>query len=176
MRSWLLMAPLNGFFGTTLITAPVAPSPNSTEAGPRSTSTRSTDQVSTGKVTVPAPTYWRGPAYSCMVALCPGKPRGDSAVPPLPGLPMLLMPGVRVTASCTLRLLRPRTCAPLRLLVLAGVCKAVRPRREPLLLGVCRSLSPSAEAFACRVTAGRLTGDSPATAVPARHRARETES
>src|SRR3990167_8952713 len=170
------MAPANGFFGTTLITAPVAPSPYSTEAGPRSTSTRSTDQVSTGKVTVPAPTYWRVPSYSCMVALCPVKPRADSAVPPLPGLPMLLMPGVRVTASCTVRLLRPRTCAPLRLLVLAGVCRAVRPRREPLLLGICRSLAPSAAAWACTVGAGKLPGDSPATAVPTRHKARETES
>src|SRR3990167_8760963 len=170
------MAPVKGFFGTTLITAPVAPSPYSTEAGPRSTSTRSTDQVSTGKVTVPAPTYWRGPSFSRLLPLCPVRPRADSAVPPLPGLPMLLMPGVRVPASCTLRLLRPRTCAPLRLLVLAGVCRAVRLRREPLLLGVCRSLSPSAAPLACTVTAGKLTGDSPATAVPARHRARETES
>src|SRR3990167_9018085 len=106
-----------------------------------------------------------------MVALWPVKPRAANAVPPLPGLPMLLMPGVRVTASCTLRLLRPRTCAPLRLLVLAGVCRALRPRREPLLLGVCSSLPPPAAALACPGVAGSLTGDPPATAVPARHRA-----
>ncbi|MNE59351.1 hypothetical protein D3C76_999260 [compost metagenome] len=93
------ISPSNGFFGTTLITAPVAPSPYSTDAGPRSTSMRSTDQVSTGKVTVPAPTYSRVPSYNCMVELCPVKPRADNAVPPLPGVPMKVMPGERVTAS-----------------------------------------------------------------------------
>ena len=62
MRTWFSISPLKGFFGITLITAPVAPSPYNTEAGPRSTSMRSTDQSSTGKVTVPAPLYMRTPS------------------------------------------------------------------------------------------------------------------
>jgi hypothetical protein len=49
------IGPRVGFLGTTLMAPPMAPSPNITEAAPRSTSMRSTDQVSNGKVTVPAP-------------------------------------------------------------------------------------------------------------------------
>jgi hypothetical protein len=128
---------------------------------------RATDQVSTGKVTVPAPTYWRVPSYSCMVAEWPVKPSADNAVPPLPGVPRVLMPGVRVTAACTVRLLRERTSAPLRLVVLAGVCRADSSRREPAVVGVCRSLSPSSTACAWTVTSGRSTGDSPAMAAEA---------
>ncbi|MNL80382.1 hypothetical protein D3C87_2072210 [compost metagenome] len=40
------MGPRLGFFGITLTTPPMAPSPYSTEAGPRSTSMRSTAQGS----------------------------------------------------------------------------------------------------------------------------------
>ncbi len=52
----VLMGTKVGFFVTTLMTPPMAPSPYSTEDGPRRTSMRSTFHVSKGKVTVPAPT------------------------------------------------------------------------------------------------------------------------
>ena len=74
-----------------------------------------------------------------MVELWPVKPRADSAVPPLPGVPMKVTPGERVTASCTVALLRLRICSALMLVTLAGVSSGVSPRREPLVLGVCRS-------------------------------------
>jgi hypothetical protein len=46
------------------------------------------------------------------------------------------MPVLRVTASCTLRSPRARTCAPVRLSTLAGVSEAVRFRREPAAVAV----------------------------------------
>lgn len=109
-----------GFFGTTLITAPVAPSPYSTEAGPRITSMRSTIHGSLGKFTVPMPVYRRVPSNSCITDAWPLNPRAERPVPPSPGVPMKLMPGLRVTAAWTLGLLRRRTSSPLMLLVLAG--------------------------------------------------------
>ena len=45
------------------MTPPIPPSPYSTEAGPRNTSMRSTDHVSNGNVTVPAPGNMRTPSY-----------------------------------------------------------------------------------------------------------------
>ncbi|MNE90629.1 hypothetical protein D3C80_1881680 [compost metagenome] len=56
----------------------------------------------------------------------------------MPGVATEVMPGERVTASCTLRLLRPSMTSALRLLVLAGVSMALRFRREPAGSGVAR--------------------------------------
>ena len=56
---------------------------------------------------------------------------------------MWVMPGLRVTASCTVALLRARTSSPLMALVLAGVSRADRPRREPAGTGVSRRMAVS---------------------------------
>ncbi len=101
---------------------------------------RSTIHGSLGKFTVPMPVYRRVPSNSCITDAWPLKPRAERPVPPSPGVPMKLMPGLRVTAAWTLGLLRRRTSSPLMLLVLAGVSRALRPRREPALTGVARSM------------------------------------
>jgi len=51
-----LRAKGRGRLGMILIAPPIAPSPYMTEAGPRSTSILSADQLSRGNVRVPAPT------------------------------------------------------------------------------------------------------------------------
>ncbi len=153
---WFSISPSKGFLATVLITAPVAPSPYSTEAGPRSTSTRSTDQVSTGNVEVPMPMYMRLPSYSCITEPWPVKPRADNEVPPSPGVPVRLIPVAREIASCTLASPRSRICVPVWLSTLPGVCRALRFRREPAVVGVFRSTRSSSIAGAVIGLAGRV--------------------
>ena len=153
---WFSISPSNGFFGNVLTTAPVAPSPYRTDAGPRNTSTRSTDQVSTGKVEVPMPMYMRLPSYNCITEPWPVKPRADNEVPPSPGVPVRLMPVAREIASCTLASPRSRICVPVRLSTLPGVCRAVRFRREPAVVGVLGSTRSSSTAVALTELAGRV--------------------
>gem|GEM_PF-4314314 len=76
-----------------------------TEAEPRSTSMRSIDQVSNGKV-MPTPPYCRSPSYSRITEAPSVKPRLDSALRPLPGCGIALIAPARLIAS--LRLLSPR--------------------------------------------------------------------
>ncbi len=126
------MAPRDGFFGTMLMTPPMAPSPWMTEAGPRSTSMRSMDQVSNGKVT-PTPPYWRRPSYRRITDAPSVKPRLDSALRPLPGCGIALIAPARLIAS--LRLLSPRCSSWSRSMTVsaAGVCSTLRPTAEPAL-------------------------------------------
>ncbi|MNN73418.1 hypothetical protein D3C81_1895330 [compost metagenome] len=68
-----------------------------------------------------------------------------------------MMPGERVTASCTVRLLRCWICSMLMLLVLAGVSRALRPRREPAWVGVARAMARLSRVSVMAV-AGRARG------------------
>ncbi|MNJ51035.1 hypothetical protein D3C77_463280 [compost metagenome] len=82
--------------------------------------------------------YMREPSNRVITEPWLVKPRADNAVLPLPGVPTEVMPGERVTASCTVVLLRPSMASVPRLLVLAGVSMALRFRREPAGRGVAR--------------------------------------
>jgi len=106
---------------------------------------------------VPTATTSRVPSTICATELWPEKPRADRLVPPLPGDGASLMPGMRTAASWARTSTRSAMSALLMLLTLAGVSRAVKPRREPVpfsssrprpLLAV-RRLSPTS-------TAGRV--------------------
>ena len=59
----------------------------------------------------------------------------------MPGVATEVMPGERVTASWTVRLLRLSMASALMLLVLAGVSMALRFSREPAGNGVARLIT-----------------------------------
>ena len=154
-----------GFLGTTLIAPPIAPSPYMTEAAPRSTSMRSTDQVSNGKVTVPAPANSRVPSNSCITEPWPEKPRAAIEVLPLPGEGAPVMPVARVAASMTETSPRARMVSPVSTSMLAGVSSGVRPRRLPVCVGSASDSAVWAPASTC--TGGRLGAACCAKLLPA---------
>ncbi|MNY19921.1 hypothetical protein D3C86_1533780 [compost metagenome] len=77
----------------------------------------------------------RVPSSSCMTEPWPAKPRAVSAVPPLPGDGLPVMPVARVTASRTLWSPRARMVSPSSTSTLAGVSSGVRPMRLPVYSG-----------------------------------------
>ena len=90
-----------GFLGTTLTTPPIAPFPNITDAGPPSTSMRSTIHGSKGNGTVLAPTSINSPSNNCITDPVSLNPRAASPLPPLPGLLRLVTPTACALPSTT---------------------------------------------------------------------------
>ncbi len=83
---------------------------------------------------VPAATTRRVPSTSWATELWPPKPRADRLLPPLPGAGASLMPGMRMATSWARVRLRSAMSAAPSVLTLAGVSRALRPRREPVPL------------------------------------------